>query len=64
MQVVTSNQISCYSYCTAEECQTPALTVVSNHRLMFQILKSVYLVQRFHLTGRLVTTNCVITFVT
>jgi len=27
MQVVTSNQILCCSYCTAEECQAPALAV-------------------------------------
>lgn len=53
MQVVTWNQILCYSYCTAEECQTPVLAVVSNHRLILQILKSVYLVQRFHLTGKI-----------
>lgn len=56
MQVVTLNQIPCCSYCAAEECQAPALAVASSHRLMRQILPSVHLLQRFHLTGRLVAT--------
>lgn len=48
--------MSCSSNCTAE-CLIPALAVVPDLTLMLQALKSVWLVQRFCWTSKLVMTN-------